>query len=95
MSTPLTPAIDPSISDKIAALDATLDEAYRLSQNVDRSTVPPEVGQALDLLAGAWQQIDDIMESAGIYDPDDPDNPAKQGERNEASFRSLMGGGNG
>jgi hypothetical protein len=61
-----------SDSDKLlAGLDATLDEAAKLTEDVDRSTVPEPVGQALDLLAAAQESVDQLMKLLGIYDPDE------------------------
>jgi hypothetical protein len=39
--------------------------------NVDRSGLPAEVGQALDLIVSAATAIDELMEAMGVYDPDD------------------------
>lgn len=55
----------------IAGLDATLDEAVGLVKDVDRSTLPEPVAQALDLLVAAEGTVDDVMTLLGIYDPDD------------------------
>lgn len=57
----------------IAALDAALDEAIKLTADVDHKSLPEEVAQALDLLNGADTIVDKLMEISGIYDPDDDD----------------------
>lgn len=64
----------------LAGLDATLDEACNLVANVDTSTLPPEVAQALDLLVAAESTVDELMEVMGVYDPDDDES----GEANSA-----------
>ncbi len=58
----------------VAGLDATLDEAAKLTAGVDRSTVPEPVGQALDLLVAAQESAGKLMELMGVYDPDNPTN---------------------
>jgi hypothetical protein len=55
----------------LAGIDAVVDEAVNLTMNVDRSGLPPEVGQALDLILSAATAIDELMETMGVYDPDD------------------------
>lgn len=55
----------------LAALDATLDEACNLVAGIDRAGLPPEVGQALDLVVAAESIVDELMELMGVYDPDD------------------------
>lgn len=57
----------------IAALDATLDEAIKLTADVDHESLPENVAQALDLLNGADTIVDKLMEVSGVYDPDDDD----------------------
>lgn len=60
-------------SDKlIAGIDATLDEAGKLTANVDREGLPQEIGQALDLLIAAQEQVGHLMKALGIFDPDHP-----------------------
>ncbi|OBG71334.1 hypothetical protein A5700_12240 [Mycobacterium sp. E1214] len=58
----------------LAGLDATLDEATKLSASVDRSTLPGPVGQALDLLVAAQESAGRLMALMGVYDPDNPTN---------------------
>ena len=48
-----------------------LDEAINLTRDVDRSILPMEVGQALDMLLGVGETIDGLMECMGVFDPDD------------------------
>jgi hypothetical protein len=55
----------------LAGIDAVLDEAINLTRDVDRSILPMEVGQALDMLLGVGETIDDLMECMGVFDPDD------------------------
>ena len=55
----------------LAGIDAVVDEAVNLTMNVDRSGLPAEVGQALDLIVSAANAIDELMEVMGVYDPDD------------------------
>lgn len=54
----------------IAAIDAALDEACRLTADVDPKSLPEDVAQALDLMRGAEANIDKLMEVTGVYDPD-------------------------
>jgi len=55
----------------IASLDATLDEGAGYVIGLDTSSLPPDVGQALDLLVGAEAIVDQVMDLLGIDDPDD------------------------
>lgn len=55
----------------IAGIDAILDQAQELVLNVDRTALPPEVTQALDMVFGVGPAVDELMEAMGIYDPDD------------------------
>ena len=55
----------------LAGIDAILDQAQSLIVDVDRTALPPEVTQALDMLLGVSPAVDELMESLGIYDPDD------------------------
>jgi len=57
----------------IAGIDAVLDQAQALLMGVNRTALPPEVTQALDMLFTASCAVDELMESMGIYDPDDSD----------------------
>ncbi len=61
--------VDPAQT--IAGIDAVLDQAQALLVGVDRTTLPPEVTQALDMLYTASCAVDDLMEAIGIYDPDE------------------------
>lgn len=58
----------------LAGLDAIIDEAVSLTVDVDRSTLPPAVGQALDLLVGAQESVCALMAAWDVYDPDAPEN---------------------
>lgn len=64
------------LSTMIASLDAVLDEAFGLVTNVDEKSLPEPVAQALDLMRGARTIVGEIMEAAGLFDPD-----AQTGER--------------
>lgn len=55
----------------LAGIDAILDEAIKLTADVDRATLPQPVAQALDLLVGAEESVDELMDLLGVYDPDD------------------------
>jgi hypothetical protein len=90
MSTPQTPS-DQTPQQMIAALDSVLDEAYSLTQDVDRNSVSPEIGRALDLLAAAWSQMDEIMEAMNIPDPDPGESSDNDQNEQETAFRNLMG----
>lgn len=63
----------------IAAVDAALDEAVSLVSDVDTTTLPQEVQQALDLVNGAEGLIDQAMDLLGIPDPDDEATEAGKG----------------
>jgi hypothetical protein len=54
-----------------SAVDAVLDEAAELIAGVDMTTLPPEVAQACALIVAAETAVDALLESMGIYDPDD------------------------
>lgn len=57
----------------IAGIDSVLDQAQALLVGVDRTALPPEVTQALDMLFTTSCAVDELMEALGIYDPDDSD----------------------
>lgn len=63
--------LDDDPAKMLAGIDAVIDEAINLTADVDRAGLPPEVGQALDLLLGVGETIDDLMATMGVYDPDD------------------------
>lgn len=69
----LGPDPDDDPNELLASLDATLDEAAKLAGPVDRASVPPEVGQVLDLVVAAEALVDQLMDLVGVYDPDDDD----------------------
>jgi hypothetical protein len=54
----------------LAGLDAIIDEAVDLTAGVARETLPPDVGQALDLINGAQESVRTLMSIMGVYDPD-------------------------
>jgi HK97 family phage prohead protease len=58
------------VSTLISSLDAVLDEAFNLVADVDEESLPEPVAQALDLLRGAHTIVGQLMEAAGIFDPD-------------------------
>lgn len=62
----------------IASIDATLDEAAKLTDGIDRKGLPEEVGQALDLLVAAQEQVGHLMKALGIFDPDSPEKKASK-----------------
>lgn len=64
----------------IQAVDASIDEALVLIQDIDLTTLDPAVAQALALVQAAGCVIDEFMEAAGIYDADDPATMAQEGE---------------
>jgi hypothetical protein len=70
---------DDNVNLLLAGLDATLDAASELTASVDRTSVPADVGQALDLITAAESLVDELMDLLGITDPDD--------ESTEASAR--------
>lgn len=60
----------------LAGIDAILDQAIGLTANIDRQSLPEPVGQALDLLVGAEESVDALMDLMGVYDPDDAEDTA-------------------
>ena len=63
----------------IAGIDAILDQAQQLLIDVDRTALPPEVTQALDMVFGVGPAVDELMEALGIYDPDDSETEETSG----------------
>ena len=55
------------------ATDAALDRAIQLFGAVDTSDLDPNIRQAIDLVHAAGVSIDELLEQAGIDDPDDGD----------------------
>jgi len=87
----------------IQAVDASIDEALVLVQDIDVSTLDPKVAQALALLQAAGTTIDEFMEAVGIYDADDPQTMQQEGDDAEETpmrsaaptenlLRATMGG---
>lgn len=69
-----SPGDEDDVSQWIASIDATLDEALGYLNGLD--DLPPEVAQARDLVSAASEIIDQLMEAMGIPDPDDEDDTA-------------------
>lgn len=55
----------------LAGIDAILDQVQALVVDVDRTALPPEVTQALDMVFGVGPAVDELLEAMGIYDPDE------------------------
>lgn len=55
----------------LAGIDAILDQAQALVVDCDRAALPAEVTQALDMLFGVGPAVDELLETMGVYDPDD------------------------
>ena len=55
----------------ISAVDASLDQAQKIIDSIDVSSLPPEVQQALSLLIAAGESIDEAMDAMNIPDPDE------------------------
>lgn len=55
----------------VQATDAAIDEACRLFREVDTSSLPPQVKQALALMWAAQSVVDGLIDSLGLDDPDD------------------------
>jgi phage head maturation protease len=53
------------------SLDAILDQANALLAGQDTSELPDNVAQAVSLIQGAGGVSDDLLDSLGVYDPDD------------------------
>jgi len=84
---------DDSAPSLVCALDAVLDEASGLVSSMDEAAfaaLPPEVGQAIDLLMGAETIVDQLMEVMGIFDPDD-DEPGEAKASKPAEVRERAG----
>jgi len=64
----------------IQAVDASIDEALVLIQDIDMTTLDPIVAQALALVQAAGVTIDEYMEACGIYDADEPAVMAQEGQ---------------
>lgn len=55
------------------SLDAIVDQANALLADQDTSELPDNVAQAVALIQGASGISDDLLDSLGVYDPDDGD----------------------
>jgi len=53
------------------AVDAPLDEAINLLAQVDTSTLPAEVQQAIALIQAADAAVDELLDALGVPDPDE------------------------
>jgi hypothetical protein len=62
----------------VAGVDASIDQALALLVDVDLTTLPDEVQQAIALLQAADAAIDELMQVLGIPDPDDATDPEDQ-----------------
>lgn len=60
----------------IAGVDAAIDQAIDLFAAVDATTLPAEVQQAIALIQAADATVDELLESLGIPDPDEPTDSA-------------------
>ena len=72
----------------LAGVDAIIDEACDLCENIDRSLLPEPVGQALDLLVGASQSIDSLMMMLDVYDSSEPSEDSEDSEDAAAEMGS-------
>lgn len=54
-----------------AQVDAALDQAMALVADVDLESLPADVAQAIQLVGSASNQIDQLLDVMGVYDPDD------------------------
>ena len=93
---------DDNANTLIQALDAVLDEACDLVQNVAPEGLPEEVAQAIAMLFGAESIVDDLMDLMGLYDADDDDaekSKAKPKAKKPNPFAAFLkkkkGAGNG
>lgn len=82
---------DDDSSSLAGALDAILDQASGLIAGVDLASLPPEVAQACALIVAAETAADALLESMGVFDPDDDE--ATEGRTKElgrvASHRTV------
>lgn len=60
------------IHQKLAGVDASLDEACKLFQGAERDSLPANVNQAIDLVSSASAEISQVLAEKGIPDPDKP-----------------------
>jgi uncharacterized protein len=75
----------------MGGLDAILDQASGLVADVDLSSLPPEVAQALSLIAAAETASDALMEAMGIYDPDEADESGRSTRPGRAATHRTVG----
>jgi hypothetical protein len=72
-----TPDADDSIPKSAQAVDAAIDEAMALVADIDVTTLPEPVAQALGLLSAADAACDNLLDLLGVADPDDTDSDEK------------------
>lgn len=53
------------------AVDAALDEAQNLIAQVDATTLPEPIQQALGLITAAENSVDELLDALGVTDPDE------------------------
>lgn len=77
----------------LAGIDAILDQAQALIVNVDRTALPAEVAQAIDMIIGVGPAVDELLEAMGIYDPDETEDetsePEEAGEPQDSAEKSA------
>lgn len=76
---------DDSVPGLAASLDASIDAALSLIEDVDLSGCPPEVQQALALIGAADAVSDQLLALLGVYDPDDAPDQAGVDEAAKAA----------
>jgi hypothetical protein len=62
---------DADIQQAIAAVDASIDAACMQAGQIDRDSAPAPVAQLIDLVVAADAACDQMMQCAGVSDPDD------------------------
>jgi HK97 family phage prohead protease len=73
----------------LAGIDAILDQAQALTVDVDRSALPAEVAQALDMLFGVGPAVDELLEAMGIYDPDSSEDDTEETSSEDSAEKSA------
>lgn len=81
---------DGDAADLAGAVDAALDEAARLLDGVDTSSLPDTVQQALALVQAAGVAVDDLLEVMGVADPDDGDHRADTDFEERAKYTAAQ-----
>jgi HK97 family phage prohead protease len=72
---------DDDIAVLAQAVDAAIDEAIALLADVDVSTLPTPVAQAVGLIRGADVSVDKLLAVLGVDDPDEDDDEGTGDER--------------